>query len=73
MFEVFTYTDKTGYRPYADWLTKLADRQAKTRVLVRVMRMLQGNLGDCKSVGQGVWELRIDWGPGLSRVLRASG
>ena len=42
----------------------MADRQAKARVLVRVLRMAGGNFGDCKPISDGVWELRIDWGPG---------
>lgn len=64
MFEVLTYEDEAGHQPYKAWLAKLADKQAKARVLVRVMRMAGGNFGDCKPVGEGVWELRIDWGPG---------
>lgn len=42
----------------------MADRQAKARVLTRLQRMATGNLGDCKPVQDGVWELRIDYGPG---------
>ena len=64
MFEVLIYRDPEGRRPYADWLAALPDRQAKTRVMVRIGRMAGGNLGDCKPVGDGVWELRIDYGPG---------
>ena len=64
MFEVLTYKDDQGRRPYADWLGELADRQVKARILVRVGRMAAGNFGDCKPVEHGVWELRIDWGPG---------
>jgi putative addiction module killer protein len=64
MFQVLNYEDDTGFQPYMSWLGKLADRQAKARILVRVMRMAGGNFGDCRPVGEGVWELRIDWGPG---------
>jgi putative addiction module killer protein len=53
-----------GIDPYAQWLASLADRQARARVLVRVLRMAAGNFGDCKSLSDGVWELRIDHGPG---------
>ena len=34
------------------------------RVAARLIRLNSGNFGDCKPVGDGVWELRIDWGPG---------
>lgn len=64
MFEVRDYLDADGQDPYAQWLAALADRQAKARVLVRVLRMAAGNFGDHKPVRDGVWELRIDHGPG---------
>ena len=64
MFEIQTYLTAEGSEPYADWLASLPDRQARARVVVRVGRMASGNLGDVKPVGDGVWEARIDWGPG---------
>ena len=73
MFEVLSYEDDQSDEPYAIWLTKLADRQAKARVLVRVSRMAGGNFGDCKPVAEGVWELRIDWGPGYRVYYAQSG
>lgn len=64
MFEVQDYLNPEGADPYAQWLAGLADRQAKARVLVRVLRMAAGNFGDCKPLQGGVWEFRIDYGPG---------
>jgi putative addiction module killer protein len=64
MFEIQTYQWPDGSEPYAVWLAGLADKQARARVLVRVLRMGAGNFGDCKPLAGGVWELRIDWGPG---------
>lgn len=46
------------------WLRKLKDRRAAARVLVRIDRLAAGNPGDVRSVGGGVSELRIDYGPG---------
>jgi putative addiction module killer protein len=47
-----------------EWLTALEDRQARARIRARLARLAAGNLGDVEPVGEGVMELRIDWGPG---------
>ena len=49
---------------YATWLDSLRDVRARARVLVRVERLAAGNPGDVSPVGEGVSELRIDYGPG---------
>ena len=49
---------------FADWLSSLRDAQARARVQARMLRLRQGNPGDVKPVGEGVSELRIDYGPG---------
>jgi putative addiction module killer protein len=49
---------------YARWLDGLRDIRARARVLARVERLASGNPGDVKPVGEGVSELRIDYGPG---------
>ncbi len=49
---------------YAKWLDSLRDTRARARVLVRVERLAAGNPGDVRPVGEGVSELRIDYGPG---------
>jgi len=46
------------------WLRRLRDRQAVARIQVRVDRLVAGNPGDVRSVGAGVSELRISYGPG---------
>ena len=46
------------------WLRKLKDRRAAARVLVRIDRLAAGNPGDVKPVGEGISELRINYGPG---------
>lgn len=64
MLEIQDYQDSNGRIPFKDWLAALADRMARARIAARVQRMAAGNFGDCKAVAAGVWELRIDHGPG---------
>ena len=50
---------------FAKWLKRLKDIDARARINVRIKRIsLTGNLGDVKPVGDGVYEMRIDYGPG---------
>jgi putative addiction module killer protein len=49
---------------YVLWIDSLRDIHARARVLARVERLAAGNPGDVKPVGEGVSELRIDYGPG---------
>jgi putative addiction module killer protein len=58
MFEI----RETGL--FADWFASLRDRQARSRITVRIRRLSLGNPGDVKPVGGGVSEMRIDYGPG---------
>ena len=49
---------------FSAWLESLRDAQARTRVQARILRLRYGNPGDVKPVGEGVSEMRIDYGPG---------
>lgn|SRR5512147_3180383 len=49
---------------YSEWFDALHDGQARARINTRIRRLSLGNPGDVKSVGEGVSELRIDYGPG---------
>ena len=49
---------------FAKWIDGLKDVRARARILVRIERLALGNPGDVKPVGEGVSELRIDYGPG---------
>ena len=64
MFDLLDYQMADGRDPFKDWLADLTDRQARARVAVWVQRMAAGNFGDHKPLSDGVWELRIDHGPG---------
>jgi putative addiction module killer protein len=49
---------------FRTWLRRLKDDNAVARIVARIRRIEQGNLGDTKSVGAGLMEIRIDYGPG---------
>ena len=49
---------------YSKWIDALQDLKARARILVRIERLAAGNPGDAKAVGEGVSELRMDFGPG---------
>ena len=49
---------------FRDWLNGLRDRRARVRIYDRIKRLARGNVGDTKSVGGGVHELRMQFGPG---------
>lgn len=62
--EVRRYVTDSGKDVVGEWLAGLNDTQARARIAARIARLAVGNLGDCKALGAGVSELRIDWGPG---------
>lgn len=49
---------------FIDWLKRLKDRRAAARIAVRIDRLADGNPGQVRDVGEGVSELKIDYGPG---------
>jgi putative addiction module killer protein len=58
---------------FAKWLDNLKDIRARARILVRIERLATGNPGDVKPVGEGVSELRIDYGPGYRVYYKKQG
>jgi putative addiction module killer protein len=54
---------------YARWIADLSDDRARARIEVRIYRLSLGNPGDIKPVGEGVSEIRIDYGPGYRVYL----
>jgi putative addiction module killer protein len=50
--------------PFARWIDGLQDIHGRARILARIERLAAGNPGDVKPVGEGVSEMRIDYGPG---------
>lgn len=64
MAELIHFVDDRGRDVFANWVASLKDKRAAARIALRVTRLECDLFGDCKPVGDGVWELRIDEGPG---------
>lgn len=58
------YLTADGHDPVQDWMDAVRDMRARVAILRRLERMKVGNFGDHKFCRDGVWELRIDTGPG---------
>jgi len=63
MVEVREYLDRGGRSPYAAWYDRL-NKEAAAKVAAALARIHQGNFSNAKGVGAGVYEYRIDFGPG---------
>lgn len=64
MIEIRHYISRTGKDLFDDWLSQLADIRTRAKIATRINRLAVGNFGDCKPLRHGLFELRIDWGPG---------
>ena len=62
--QILVFHTSDGRRPFMEWFNGLRDERAQRRIDARLARVEAGNFGDSKSVGEGVLELRIDYGPG---------
>ena len=63
-YDLEYYVTEAGRKPFKEWLEGLKDVAGRAKVRVRLDRARFGNLGDNRSVGEGIRELRIDYGPG---------
>lgn len=64
-YKIEHYLSSAGEQdPYTVWLSRLRDKQAKVAIIRRMMRIENGNFGDHRYCRDGVWEMRIDVGPG---------
>jgi putative addiction module killer protein len=63
MLEIRYYVATSGHEPFAEWFAEL-DAAAAAKIARALARMEQGNLSNVKSVGEGVLEYRVDFGPG---------
>jgi putative addiction module killer protein len=62
--EIQIYRLPNGRRPFTEWLESIQDTSTQDRVLARLERLEDGNLSDCRVVGEGVFELRLHFGAG---------
>lgn len=58
------YQTDTGRRPFSLWLNDFKSHLTKAKIRLRLDRLEMGNFGQCEPVGEGVFELKIDFGPG---------
>ncbi len=63
MIEQHEYLDRAGRNPFAEWRASL-DEFARTKISIALFRLRDGNISHVKSVGGGVSELKINFGPG---------
>ncbi|MBI4985337.1 MAG: type II toxin-antitoxin system RelE/ParE family toxin [Rhodocyclales bacterium] len=64
MIEIRRYQAENGSVPVTEWLAGLRDVRARAQIEIRLRSVMAGNFGDCKAVGEGVTELRVDMGAG---------
>ena len=62
--QILIYKTSQGKVPFEEWLNKLKDAKTRAKIKTRLTRVTLGNLGDYKAVGEGVRELRINYGKG---------
>ena len=67
-FTLEYYITETGKIPFRDWLESLKDIHARAKIRVAPDRIRLGNFGHAKSVGEGVHEFKIDYGPGIACI-----
>ena len=72
MLEIREYLDEDGTSRFADWFNAL-DTQSALKVTTYLARLETGNTSALKSLGKGLWECRIHWGPGLRVYLGRDG
>lgn len=72
-YEHVFFALKNGKKPFEEWYSSITDKVLKTQVLNRLTRIKAGSFGDCKSVGDGVYELRIHYAAGYRLYFATRG
>ena len=63
--EIELYETSTGKCPFEVWIREIKEIHTRAKILTRLDRLKLGNFGDCKTLQEGVCELRIHYGPGI--------
>jgi hypothetical protein len=72
VIEILRYVTPTGKDVFGEWFAKVKDARTKARIANRIDRVALGNFGDCKMLGEGVWELRSIGGQVIAFTSRCS-
>lgn len=67
--DIQRYSRPDGEVPFSEWLDSLRDLKAKFKIDRRLDRVGTGNFGDYRAVGEGVYELRINYAPAIGSIL----
>ena len=63
--DIEIYETVSGKRPFEIWIKDIKEINTRAKILTRLDRLQLGNFGDCKTIDEGVSELRIHYGPGI--------
>ena len=63
--DIEIYESPSGKRPFEEWIKDIREVHTRAKILTRIDRLKMGNFGDCKTLQDGVCELRIHYGPGI--------
>ena len=63
--EIEIYETSRSKKPFDDWFNSIREIHTRAKILTRLDRLKLGNFGDCKTIGDGISELRIHYGPGI--------
>jgi len=72
-YELYYYQSRTGHMPFGAWVDGITDAVAAGAIQHRLARLQRGLFGDCKPVGEGVLELRIEVGAGYRAYIARAG
>jgi putative addiction module killer protein len=70
---VNSYIDADGNAPFNQWIDSIKDQKTQIIIVNRINRLRGGNLGYCRNLANGIWEMKIDYGPGYRVYFAQAG